>query len=641
MLQIASSTPVSAFSTVALVLLFLLYPSITLQATRPIACIEAEDGKTYIANDMSLECGTSQHNTFVGLAFLQLVLITWGLPLLSAYIIFKRRKRLDTDSVQRRFSFLYNGYSRSAPWYETILMLKKAALVFVGSFLVGADSSNLRIFWGLLILLTALILHLILEPFPDRMQLNLESFSLVLSIFMLLSGSVFSDEEGTNSAVNISLVVLNVTATVAFLGWAMTLASVDAWKKAKETAIGEKLASKVAENALSRKLAATGQSAMAKIGNRISQSMGRSFSLFSGPSGAKPITLEMAVAGGGVAAPARPAASSGLSNNEGTQRERRKYTGLLGDIAEMLGINPVVADSTADTAGLGETDSAAMRRYSALKAEVAKWRSKTHPTTKTEFWFNTSARDLSYTKPACVEELEVMQADIAKAWLLVPHATGKWRMYQNSITGELRGDRPHEMPHTQLEAWEVRSHPSFHVPYFVNTRTDDVAWKAPAGWVPTKAHLEEIERIKTASYDSDSEGSDDGLFGDDVDEPAPASIASSSASSTLEPRAQVSNPLHAAQQSARKQSLAIPAGKQGKPSHVGNLSQTYKHPPLPAAGSGARGDETSPTRANAAAATTAAPRNQAVSSVRVSQMRTLFEEPAARKASVPERFSRR
>ena len=603
----------SAFSTVALVLLFLLYPSVTLQATKPIACIEAHDGEFYVANDMSLRCQTSTHDTFVGLAFMQLVCITLGLPFLSAYIIYKRRKRLDTDSVQRRFSFLYNGYSKTAPWYETVMMLKKAGLVFVGSFLVGEDSANLRIFWGLLILLTALIMHLLLEPFPDKMQLNLESFSIVLSIFMLLSGSVFSDEEGTNSAVNITLVVFNVTATVVFLGWGIMLASVDAWKRAKETAIGERLAAKVAENAISRKLAAKGQSTMAKLGNRISQRMGKSFSLFSRPGGDTPASVEMSPMG--VLAPVPEAGGRSVALLPGAaekaQREQRKYSGLLGDITEMLGLNPEVAAASATGAAVSDsTDAAALRRHSSLKAAVAKWKSRKHPQTQTVFWYNTSARELSYTKPACVEELEVMQTDIAKAWRMVPHPTGKWRMYRNAITGEELDERPEKMPHTELDAWDVRAHPSFHVPYFINTRTDDVAWKTPPGWVPTKAHIAEIDRIKASAVDSDGDDSDDGLFGDsdaEEEEAAPAGDKCSSGDSKgaalpgskvadgAKRGSSVHNPLHAVGSRSREVSVAVPsaAGSSSSSSsssgktaarHVSALSQTYKRPSMAGGG---------------------------------------------------------
>ncbi len=573
--QIASSSPTSAFSTVSLVLLFLLYPSVTLQATRPIACIEAHDGEFYVANDMSLKCKTSEHDLYVGLAFLQLVFITLGLPLLSAYIIFKRRKRLDTDSVQRRFSFLYNGYSKNAPWYETVMMLKKAALVFVSSFLVGEDSSNLRIFWGLLILLTALILHLLLEPFPDKRQLNLESFSIVLSIFMLLSGSVFSDEEGTNAAVNITLVVFNVTATVAFLGCGVMLASVDAWKRAKDTAIGERLAAKVAQNALSRKLAAKGQSAMSKLGNRISQRVSRTFSVFSTKNPAAPAAhvVEMSPVGGGLQpVPEKVAGTVVGMDAQSNQRDTRRFGGLIGDIAEMLGLNPPLGGLGVGPDGHAQSaDEAALRRYSALKAEVAKWKSKLHPETHAEFWYNTVARELSYNKPACVEELEVMQAEIDNAWRMVPHKTEGWRVYRNAITGDLSEERPAKMPRADLESWDVKAHPSFRVPFFFNTRTDEVAWQAPVGWVPTKAQMAEIERIESAAGDSDEGDMDDGLFADDSDEEeggdffgaaAPsadkaAKRLSRTAGRNPKRASAVKNPLNAVK--SRKTSVAVPA----------------------------------------------------------------------------------
>lgn len=239
-LTLCSVSPLSLYTTVSLLLLFLLYPTVTTSAMQILRCTEEVDGVSYLAADVSFRCDTSLHRGFSYGAWGVLVLFTVGFPVVCAIIMYRFRDRLDTEKARRRVWFLFSvsifssiatsrshrstcitsthrppaplsmvtrdscypfipsaallpsqGYRNDTFYYESVIMARKSLLVAV-SVMLGGNEFGHQIFCGILVQLAALILHLQLQPFRDYTQGQVEQYSIITSLLVLLLGQLLA-----------------------------------------------------------------------------------------------------------------------------------------------------------------------------------------------------------------------------------------------------------------------------------------------------------------------------------------------------------------------------------------------------------------------------------------------------------------
>lgn len=148
-----------------------------------LTCSPEIAGKRYIVADMSEECGTAEHTTHVVLAVLAMLVFSLGFPVSVWYVLFKRRHKLHSDvRTMRRFLFLYQGYKRAGwlPYWETAVMMRKAALVIVAAALADNRHGH-QLYAGLAVLLAAAVAQIAVQPFEDATQARLENASLTVS----------------------------------------------------------------------------------------------------------------------------------------------------------------------------------------------------------------------------------------------------------------------------------------------------------------------------------------------------------------------------------------------------------------------------------------------------------------------------
>jgi hypothetical protein len=99
-------------------------------------CVEIfNDGDTYLAQDMSLQCWDGEHNYYAK-SFGIPIIIIWivALPVAALVILFLRRKTLGEQDNLKRYGFLYVGLNHSAFYWEILLHFRKVLMISINVF---------------------------------------------------------------------------------------------------------------------------------------------------------------------------------------------------------------------------------------------------------------------------------------------------------------------------------------------------------------------------------------------------------------------------------------------------------------------------------------------------------------------------
>ncbi|KAA0171273.1 hypothetical protein FNF27_06392 [Cafeteria roenbergensis] len=219
-LSLAGVTPINLFTTTAMVLLFLIYPMVTRQALQMFVCTTPVEGRSFLVADFNVLCGSPEHELLVGFAFVVLAVVTLGFPVAAVACLFPYRHRLDGDRAQRRFGFLYKGYSEKRFWYESVILLRKASVAAV-TVLLRMSSSTLQLWAGILVQLLFLALHVAIHPFRDKVQSWLEMGCIIAAILVLVLGQGFDIDEfnvAARSVLSIAIVLVVVLAAATCAG---------------------------------------------------------------------------------------------------------------------------------------------------------------------------------------------------------------------------------------------------------------------------------------------------------------------------------------------------------------------------------------------------------------------------------------
>ena len=141
--------------------------------------------------DLSLKCWSSSHLAWaLGGALPGILIWGIGIPLFALLILYRFRFNLTEDNVKERYGFLYNGYKARNYYWESVVMFRKVAMIFITVFL----SSLGRIVQALaVIILLAIYLFLTMgkKPFTTRRLNQLEITSLFTSAITIYSGIFF------------------------------------------------------------------------------------------------------------------------------------------------------------------------------------------------------------------------------------------------------------------------------------------------------------------------------------------------------------------------------------------------------------------------------------------------------------------
>jgi hypothetical protein len=159
-------------------------------------------GATFLAQDLSVRCFDGTHDIFRGFAGVLIAFFGVGFPLLFASLLRRHRAELHKPEIFERLGFLYDGYDtkRGMYFWESIVMVRKAAVVMIGSLVQDAYR---QIFASVALLIASLFAQAYFQPYTKRMFNLLECVALVtvavtqlMSMFFLRSDSLMAQCEG-------------------------------------------------------------------------------------------------------------------------------------------------------------------------------------------------------------------------------------------------------------------------------------------------------------------------------------------------------------------------------------------------------------------------------------------------------------
>jgi len=181
--------------TSAVVILFVLHPSVTKTLLSGFSCREIRPGEYWLSADLSKRCWSPDHNDSL-LSMVLPGLIVWciGLPSLCLIAMIRARNHLMSSSVCMQFSFLFKGYTPKHFYWEFVIVYRKMALICSSVFfsLVSTMAQALSV---LAILLVYLSLQVHVKPFFLPGYHHLELKSLLASLVTLYVGLYFESHQ--------------------------------------------------------------------------------------------------------------------------------------------------------------------------------------------------------------------------------------------------------------------------------------------------------------------------------------------------------------------------------------------------------------------------------------------------------------
>ena len=136
--------------------------------------------------DFSLICTDPEWYGMLVPVLLVIVLFAFGMPLLFAFLLWRRRNQLDDEKTKKLLGMLYTSYKPDKYWFESVIMLFKlslwATLVFF------ENGSQFQLATSLALCFLQLGIHARYEPYNDQTKNTLQYISLLLVAFTSFSG---------------------------------------------------------------------------------------------------------------------------------------------------------------------------------------------------------------------------------------------------------------------------------------------------------------------------------------------------------------------------------------------------------------------------------------------------------------------
>ena len=211
-------------------LLFLLYPTIVKLTLSTLKCPYIGDGY-YLMSALQEPCFKGRHQFYMHLLTIpQLILYVFGLPLIGFLIIVRAgSEKLKEKTYILRYGLLFAGYREGREWWEVVIVLRKIAIVSVGTFGTLFRAVDLQAFLALAIVFLSIIAHLVGTPFDLKNRKKqalhrLEFFALAICWWTFWGGLIFFLGQAVVAVeVLMAMTILIVVTNVIFLIWAIYL----------------------------------------------------------------------------------------------------------------------------------------------------------------------------------------------------------------------------------------------------------------------------------------------------------------------------------------------------------------------------------------------------------------------------------
>jgi hypothetical protein len=242
---------------VLLLLISLLYTPLVTACLRALDCYELPvDGVTYLRADLRVVCNTGQHAAAKALAIVVLAVLGFGFPgfILLRMCRHSRRNRWSgcgrkvvdaTNSSSAReivarestlpavWPPLYDGYDvqRGTLWWEAVVLLRKAVLAVVGTFM-GSSSQGIPAL--AVVLLASIALQEGVHPYEEPAFNWGERISLGGAVAAALLATLYTQSAGATDPGNIT-----ITAAIGVVSVAVLLALAAQWLLSMRASVGD------------------------------------------------------------------------------------------------------------------------------------------------------------------------------------------------------------------------------------------------------------------------------------------------------------------------------------------------------------------------------------------------------------------
>ena len=178
-------------------MLFLCYPMLVKKSLSMLKCPFVGEVK-YLLADLQEPCFIGNHlHYFLLLTVPQIVLYVVGLPFMATLIIVRNKQKLHQDKrFSTRYSLLYMGYRKGREWWEVVIVMRKVAVVSIGTFGTVMGVVDLQAFLALGIVFISIVTHLAFQPFDvntknGKMLHQLEFIALCVAWFTFWGGLLY------------------------------------------------------------------------------------------------------------------------------------------------------------------------------------------------------------------------------------------------------------------------------------------------------------------------------------------------------------------------------------------------------------------------------------------------------------------
>jgi hypothetical protein len=227
------------FVSTLVLLLYLVYPTVTKKVTALLTCTVSIDGTSYLQLDPSVPCWKESHLLWVlSVGVTGTLVYVFGLPLMG-YRTLRGITDLSDHTAHLQYGILYDGYRNEFWWWEITMVGRKFCIIVIGAFLEGTQQLLTVLFCvASLIFLTAFC-----QPFVNEQLLRLELMSLSLSFFTFWVGSMLmTDSHGQDDAggaLKFSLAAWSVAAlNVVGVGALVYTFATSFWKEKRVALVG-------------------------------------------------------------------------------------------------------------------------------------------------------------------------------------------------------------------------------------------------------------------------------------------------------------------------------------------------------------------------------------------------------------------
>ncbi len=237
---------------IALLLTFLVYSSVSSVLFMAFACEDLEDGKNYLRADYRIECDSTRHRGFQLYAGLMVLIYPVGIPAFYSVLLFRDRKILRHDQADweetarvNATSALWKPYKPSVFYYEVIECGRRVLLAGVVVFIYPNTAAQIAI--SLLMAFTFAIVSEWLAPYASRWDswLNRIGHAVVyVSMYdaLLLKVDVSEDSSSSQQVFEALLVAAHSCLILVVVAETVVLAWVTFRDGRKEVSQGRKVA---------------------------------------------------------------------------------------------------------------------------------------------------------------------------------------------------------------------------------------------------------------------------------------------------------------------------------------------------------------------------------------------------------------